>query len=241
MKQIVQAIPNILTLLNLLCGITGILFWQHDLLFAATCIFAAMFFDFADGFVARLLGATSEIGKQLDSLADIVSFGVLPACVLFGVLHPDFLWMTKSEIPFTSYLFAAIPLCSALRLAKFNIDESQTYGFKGLPTPANAFWIASVPFIVMTAPENSFAYSLFSGKISLVVMALTSSALLLIPVPLMALKFRNLNLKQNAFRYAFIFAAICIFIFFHWKGIPVIILLYILLSLIYHWIGKTTH
>ncbi len=240
MKTIKNFIPNILTLLNLSFGVTGILFWQHDILLSATCIFAAMVFDFLDGFVARMINATSEIGKQLDSLADVVSFGVLPACILFGVLHPDFLWITKNDIPYTSFLLLAIPVCSALRLAKFNLDESQSYGFKGLPTPANAFWIAAVPFIVIQAPENSMAFQLFSGQISIVIFALVSSSLLLIPVPLMALKFKNFQIQSNLFRYIFILLAVLLFVVFKWTGIPMIIVSYIILSLISKYLVKTT-
>jgi len=232
MKALLKAVPNILTVLNLTAGVAGILFWQHDLLFASSCIFAALVFDFLDGFLARTLNAMSEIGKQLDSLSDLVSFGVLPAFVLFGVLHPDFLWMSKAEIPLTSYLLFAIPVCSALRLAKFNIDSTQTYGFKGLPTPANAFWIASVPFIVMKAPNDGIAISLFSGQISLVMLALLGSAMLIIPIPLMALKFRNFQWKPNAFRYVLIACSVILFLVFRWQGIPMIIVLYILISLL---------
>jgi CDP-diacylglycerol---serine O-phosphatidyltransferase len=232
MKALIRNIPNIFTLLNLTSGMAGIIFWQHDLLFSAACIFLAMVFDFADGFSARLLKATSDLGKQLDSLADIVSFGVLPACVLFGVLHPDFLWLTASDIPLTSYVFFIIPVCSALRLARFNLDESQSYGFKGLPTPANAFWIASVPFIVMSAPEQSWAYAMFSGRISLMFLAVAGSVMLLLPLPLMALKFRNFKWKENMFRYFFILLAVLFFVFFRWTSLPMIILLYVLISLV---------
>jgi CDP-diacylglycerol---serine O-phosphatidyltransferase len=238
MKFVIKAIPNTLTLLNLTAGVLGILFWQHDILFASACVFAAMVFDFFDGFSARILKATSDLGKQLDSLADIVSFGVLPACILFGVLHPDFLWITRNEVPDISYLLIAIPLCSALRLAKFNIDESQSYGFKGLPTPANAFWIAAVPFIVLTSPESSIAYKLFSGNISLVLIALLGSALLLIPVPLMALKFKSFQWKENMFRYIFIVLALLLFVVFQWTGIPLIILFYIIISVISKYFKK---
>lgn len=238
MKSIIKKIPNTLTLLNLASGLAGILFWQHDLLFAAMCVYIAMIFDFLDGMSARLLNATSETGKQLDSLADMVSFGVLPACILFGVLHPDFLWMTKADIPLLSFFLMAIPLGSALRLAKFNIDETQAYGFKGLPTPANAFWIAAVPFIIMNSPEQSLAYKLFSGQLSLVLIALAGSALLILPVPLMALKFKNFLWKNNKFRYIFVGISVLLFIVFGWTGIPMIILTYILISLISKFIQK---
>ncbi len=231
MKSLIKHLPNTLTLLNLACGLTGILIWQHDLLMAASCIFIAMFFDFTDGFAARITGAISETGKQLDSLADVVSFGVLPGLVLFGVLHSDFMWMPLSEIPLSSYLLIAIPVCSALRLAKFNIDDNQKYMFKGLPTPANAFWIASVPFIVYYSSESSLAYRIFSGQTTLIVFTLIASALMLIPVPLMAMKFRNFRWKDNQFRFVFIGSSVLLFAFLRWTGIPLIILAYFLLSL----------
>jgi CDP-diacylglycerol---serine O-phosphatidyltransferase len=227
-----KSIPNALTLMNLLSGFAGILFWQKDILFAASCIYLAMVFDFFDGFSARLLMATSETGKELDSLSDLVSFGILPSCILFGVLYPDFTWVNFSEIRPAAYLLGLIPVMSAIRLARFNLDVTQRNGFKGLPTPANAFWIAAVPFIVHFAPENSVAYHLFSGQISILIFAVAGAVLLVIPVPLMALKFKNLYLKENFFRYGLVVIAVVLFLIFKWTGIPMIILLYILLSLV---------
>lgn len=230
MKRIVQWIPNLLTISNLTAGVIGILFWQHNILISAYCVLFAMLFDFLDGFSARMLKATSELGKQLDSLSDIVSFGILPACILFGVLHPDLIWMNLSEVPLVSFAVICVPICSALRLANFNIDDRQKSGFRGLPTPANAFWIASIPFILNQVPVESFTFSIFSDRISIVLMAIAGSALLLIPVPLMALKFKNINLKDNLFRYVFLLVSIVLFILLKWTAIPFIILTYVLIS-----------
>jgi len=238
MNIIRKSIPNALTLMNLLSGFAGILFWQKDILFAASCVFFAMAFDFLDGFSARLLKATSQTGKELDSLADMVSFGILPACILFGVLYPDFVWLSFSEIKPVVYLLALIPMMSAIRLAKFNLDETQSNGFKGLPTPANAFWIAAVPFIVFNASESSLAYHLFSKQTSILIFAMISSALLVIPVPLMALKFKNVSFKENIYKYCFILFSILLFLIFGWTGVPMIILLYILLSLFVYFLGS---
>lgn len=242
MNIIRKSIPNALTLMNLLSGFMGLLFWQTNILLAASCIYIAMVFDFFDGFSARLLGATSETGKELDSLSDLVSFGVLPACILFGVLFPDFVWLRLEEIRPVTFLLGLIPLLSAVRLARFNLDVKQKFGFRGLPTPANAFWIAAVPFIVHHAPENSFAYSLFSGQTSILILAVLGAVLLVVPVPLMALKFKNIYFRENAFRYAFILCSILLFLFFKWTGIPIIILTYVVLSVIVHfWFsGKGT-
>ncbi len=238
-----KSIPNALTLMNLLSGFVGLLFWQTNILLAASCIYIAMVFDFLDGFFARLLGASSETGKELDSLSDIVSFGVLPACVLFGVLYPDFVWLRLEEIQPVAFLLALIPLLSAVRLARFNLDDKQKYGFRGLPTPANAFWIAAVPFIVHHAPESSFAYKLFSGETGILIFSLLGAVLLILPIPLMAIKFKNFSFKENSFRYGFILFSILLFLFFKWTGIPIIILTYVVLSVIVHfWFsGKGTN
>lgn len=231
MKKLISFIPNILTLLNLTFGVLGILFFQHDLIFAAVCLYIAMVFDFFDGFAAKFLNATSEIGKQLDSLADLVSFGVLPACILFGVMHPDFIWLQRVEIPIISYFVIIIPIFSAFRLAKFNLDETQKYGFKGLPTPANAFWIASIPLILNNVEAGSVAYEIYSNRTIIVILSVCCAFLLVIPVPLMALKFKSLKFKENPFRYIFILTSIVLFIIFKWLALPFLIVVYIVFSL----------
>lgn len=232
MRYIINSIPNILTLANLLAGIIGILFWQHNLLISASCIFIAMIFDFLDGFSARILNSTSEIGKQLDSLADLVSFGVLPFFIIFGIINPDFVWLTFNDIYLSNYLLALIPIFSALRLAKFNIDENQKYIFKGLPTPANALWIASIPFILNYCSEQAWAYTFFSQQNNLILLSTITAIFLISPIPLISLKFTSLNFKRNIYRYFLIIISLILYLMFSWVSFPLIILTYILISLI---------
>jgi CDP-diacylglycerol--serine O-phosphatidyltransferase len=238
MNTILKSIPNILTLANLTFGVIGIIVWQHNIILSATCIFIAMIFDFFDGFVARILKASSEIGKQLDSLADMVSFGVLPCLVIFGLLHPDFLWININEIPASRLLLLLTPIFSALRLAKFNIDESQSYGFKGLPTPANAFWIASLPFILYHYPEDSLTYLFLSQHINMTMLAVIGATLLIIPIPLMSLKFKSINLKENFPKYLLLLISVILFVLLKWLSLPLIIVSYIIISLIFWFFNR---
>ena len=147
--RIKNHIPNAITLLNLLSGIFSIYFgMEGNLLFSAYCIFIAAVFDFFDGFAARLLHAKSDIGEQLDSLADVVSFGVAPGFIMFHMIKLSLGLDFESSLPFFGFI---IPLFSALRLAKFNVDENQTDSFIGIPTPAVALLIASFPLIILNA------------------------------------------------------------------------------------------
>jgi len=229
MKHIINFFPNILTLLNLSFGFIGILFWQHNIYIASICVFIAIIFDFLDGFVARLLNSVSSIGKELDSLADIVSFGVLPALIVFKLLNPDFIWMEIYEVSLLSFSVLLIPVFSALRLAKFNVEDSQKFWFKGLPTPANAMWIASLPFIIHYS-EQSLLLNFFSNYNNIIVTAIIGAFLLIIPLPLMALKFESFNLRKNIFKYLLIISSVLLFILFQWSAFPIIICLYIILS-----------
>lgn len=238
MKKLLKNIPNLLTLTNLTLGVLGILYFQHDLLFSVICLYLAMVFDFLDGFAARIIDARTELGLQLDSLSDVISFGVLPACIVFGVIYPDFIWMQKHEVPFISYLVVLIPIFSALRLAKFNIDKTQKFSFKGLPTPANAFWIASIPLIVKSVEEGSFVYEIFANSNIVIALAVLSSVLLVLPIPLFSFKFKNYKWHNNKFRYLFLITTVILFLVFKWVAFPLIIFSYILISLISNYLEK---
>lgn len=197
---------------------------------AAYFIALAAVFDFLDGLAARLLHVKSEIGKQLDSLADMVSFGLAPG-VIAGLIilisvkpninAGDQVWIYQS-LPFVALL---IPAFSALRLAKFNIDESQSYSFKGLPTPASALFFGSFPFIIELFPE-------FLNPIILISMVVIMPFLLVSNIPLFAMKFINYSWKDNMIRYLFIGISLIMLIFLQYTAVPLIILFYILLSLI---------
>jgi len=220
-------IPNLLTLCNLLCGCIGIYyaFKENATDEAALFVGLAAIFDFLDGFAARLLNATSPIGKQLDSLADMVSFGVLPAAIMFDmfdtIILPEGL---PKQFVFITFFIA---LMSAMRLAKFNIDEKQTKSFRGVPTPANAIFIASLPLIVHSDLQFAFLICRFDVLISI---TLLCSIWLVLPIPIMAFKFANLSLKDNIFKYLTIICAIVGLFLFNYTAIPFIILIYVLLS-----------
>jgi CDP-diacylglycerol--serine O-phosphatidyltransferase len=221
--MIKQHIPNALTSLNLASGMAGILFvLDGQLDYGAYLIFLAALFDFLDGFVARILKVSSEIGKQLDSLADMVTFGVLPAFILFSMIESN---TENSYLPYTAFL---IGIFSALRLAKFNIDLRQSDRFIGVPTPANALFISTLPFLSEKFP---FFENLLSNPTVLVALGLVMSYLLIAELPLVALKFKDFSFSKNIFRYLVVASALISLILFGIAGIPFAIILYIALSI----------
>jgi len=217
-------IPNGFTLLNLLSGVIGIV-WvlQGNILSGAYFIIISAVFDFIDGFAARILKVPSEIGKQLDSLADLVSFGVLPGLILYKMAE------VQSGLEWLPYFTLIVPLLSAYRLAKFNLDTRQSDQFIGLPTPANALFISTLPYLAISIPQIGFWLNV---PIVLVVVAWIMAILLVIEIPLIALKFKNFSFGANVFRYVLIGIGVLFIAFFGLAGIPWIILAYIGLSLI---------
>ena len=230
-------IPNLLTLLNLSCGTVALYFAFHNYIdVAIVLMLAGAFFDFTDGLVARILKVTGELGKQLDSLADLVTFGILPGVMIFSTQKNIlFEWVGNYE-QFTVLhwiiLFSAllIPVLSALRLAKFNIDTRQTDSFIGLPTPANALFFASVVWTIANS-QSSFAL-LIGNPFVLGVITLIFSLLLISEIPLFALKFKTLKAKENLFRYLFLLISLVVLISLKIPGVALIVLLYMVLSLI---------
>lgn len=226
--EIKKHIPNTITSANLLCGCLGIVFcFEGQLETAAYLMGLAMLFDFADGFVARLLKVSSPIGKELDSLADMVTFGVLPSIIMFHLMkgvacNPEKCTGLISA-PYFPYMAFIIAIFSAVRLAKFNVDTRQSDSFIGVPTPANAFLIASLPFLISD-------YSIISEPKVLLAITLVMSYLLVAELPLLALKFKNYGFKDNVFRYLLIISSLVYLIVFQYAGIPMIIVTYILLS-----------
>lgn len=218
--MIKRHIPNFLTCCNLLCGCIGIVFvTSGNLNAAAYFVWIACVFDFFDGFAARMLKVSSPIGKELDSLADMVSFGLLPSMVMYVMLQDA----THSE--YLPYLAFSIAVFSALRLAIFNIDETQSDSFRGLPTPANALFITSLP--LLTGP---IAIALFEPWIVITIVVI-SSYLLVSGIPLFALKFKSFNWKENKARFTFLIVSVVLLATLQIAAIPLIILLYIALSL----------
>jgi CDP-diacylglycerol---serine O-phosphatidyltransferase len=222
-------IPNAVTCLNLLSGCIGIVMaFNSQLTYAGYAIFLAGALDFIDGFLARLLNSYSEMGKELDSLADVVSFGVLPSVIIYQLFQeaPQ-LGMLSHYINYSAFFIA---IFSALRLAKFNIDTRQEENFIGLPTPANAILIASLPFIV--SGQSMFLRDYILNAFFLFILSLGMGILLVMEVPLMSLKFKNLNVSDNLYRYILIILAVILILIFKFVAVPVVIFLYILLSII---------
>ena len=223
--KFLQHIPNALTCGNLLCGCIGIIFvLQHSTWSGVWFVLAAGIFDFFDGFAARMLKVSSPIGKELDSLADMVSFGVLPAVVMFQMIDA----ISSSDfLPYTSFSLA---IFSALRLANFNIDENQKDTFIGVPTPANAMFITSL--VYLKGPWDT----VISNDIFLVVITLVFSFLLVAPWELFALKFKNYRWADNKVRFTFMAVSVLLLAVWQLAALPFVILLYILLSLMMRWV-----
>jgi len=182
------------------------------------CIFIALaaLFDFCDGASARLLHAYSDIGKELDSLADIVSFGVAPAMLIFNIMHP------LSQYGWLCYATLMIPAMGALRLAKFNVDDSQSTSFRGLPIPGNAiFWIGVYGWIMRYG---------YPGTAAMVIMIILVSLAMVSNINMFSLKFKNFDIRENFRRYAIILAAIAFVIFYGLSGLAWTIILYMLMS-----------
>jgi len=224
-------VPNFITLLNLLSGGIAVIFAvKGDLSTAALFVFFGIFFDFFDGFLARKLNVSSEMGLQLDSLADLVTSGLVPALVLVNLIELSILPSQDANC-FLPYLGLLVLLCSAYRLAKFNISTEQSQFFIGLPTPANALLIMSLPLVLDY--QNSDSYNaLILNPFFLVVVTLLSSFLLNAPVKLIALKFKTWNFSENASKYILIIFSLVGLILFKFAGIPLIIIFYIIISLV---------
>lgn len=241
-----KQIPNLITVLNLLCGCLAILFVvSGDLVISSFLVIAGMFFDFFDGLVARLLHVQSKLGVQLDSLADMVSFGVVPGLMMFQLLNKSLMPQElrtgfeatetlkefepgMSFIPFIGML---IIIASAYRLAKFNIDTRQSDNFIGLPTPANTLLIISLPLIF------HYQYSPFLERVIfnhwfLIALTIVSSLLLNAEIKLFSLKFKSWNFKPNQVRYIFLALSIAAIIAIKFIAIPFIIIIYIIVSLL---------
>ena len=224
---VTKHIPNTLTSCNLISGCIAIVFaLSANYTMALTFIVVGAVFDFFDGMSARLLGVSSPIGKELDSLADVVTFGVAPSSMIYTLL----LTLSKSgwnetlafAIPYVAFVMAAF---SALRLAKFNLDERQTTSFIGLPTPANAlFWGALIVGNENVFDENSYFIYL------LIILVFVSSWLLVAEIPMFALKFKHWGWRDNKVKYVFLISCLPILLIFGISGISVIIAWYICLS-----------
>lgn len=278
MHKLKAQIPNLLTAGNLVAGVVAIIFaLTGKLQYAPYCIFIGAFFDFFDGFAARLLKVKSELGKQLDSLADMVTFGVAPGIIVFqwlkvallneytgGLVNESSFWALYGAssidkviahgpyaqiletgispapsiyfwLPFVALL---IPVMSMFRLAKFNLDTRQTDSFIGVPTPANTLFFASFPLIFQQnlIPEDALRTAILDAVILnpwvVILLVGLMSFLLVAELPLFALKFKTFGWNGNQIRYIFLTLAVILLATLHWLALPLIIILYILLSVI---------
>ena len=227
-------VPNMLTLANLLAGSVAVIFTfvYHAYETAFWLIVAAAVFDFLDGFAARLLKQTSPLGVQLDSLADDVTFGLAPAIVMFDLyVHSSSCYNLNAEVMgWMKYVVLIIAAFSVLRLAKFNIDTTQSAEFEGLPTPANALMLMSLAVLAETG-----RVVLYQEHILLI--SIAASLLLISPIRMFALKFKSFGIKGNELRYGFIVAAIVMIILMPAYALLAIIVLYIVISTLTWLIG----
>ena len=228
-NRIKKHLPNAITCANLFSGCIGIvLAFKGELIAAAYAIFLSAIFDFFDGLASRVLKSFSGIGKDLDSLADMVSFGVLPAVIMYQLfLQSHQIDNISSYLNFIAFL---IPVFSALRLAKFNVDTRQAEHFIGLPTPANAILIASFPIAI--SHHNQYYTPYLLNPYVLSIFTIVMCFLLVTETPMMSLKFKTPDLNGNIYRYILLLIASILILFFKFAALPVIILIYIILSVI---------
>jgi CDP-diacylglycerol--serine O-phosphatidyltransferase len=259
MNKIVRNIPNAITCGNLFCGCLAIVkAFEGDLVWSAYLVGIAAVLDFFDGFAARALKVSSPIGKDLDSLADMVTFGVVPGVVMFILIKLavfyECAWFSGQPYFFLSYLGFIVPIFSAIRLAKFNNDSRQSDSFIGLPTPANAIFICSLPLILhfsginlndyfdmllsseeasysLQKPAENFLSILMNSRL-LISLTLIFSLLLVAPLPLFSLKFKSFGWKGNEIRFTFLILSVGLIGFLQFIGIPLVIVLYILMSIV---------
>ena len=239
-------LPNLITLLNLLSGSIAVIYAVHgELVLTAFFVFLGIFFDFFDGLAARKLNVQSELGLQLDSLADMVTSGLVPGIVMFQLFNltgPDWIEIGNNETiglqsslavhSFLPFLGLLITLSAAYRLAKFNISTNQSDSFIGLPTPANALLILSFP-LILEFQNSDTINSIILNKWFLILITLISAFLMNAPINLMALKFKTFSFKDNATRYLLLLLSVVLLVIFKFAALPLILILYIFISLFY--------
>ena len=228
--NIKKHIPNLITLLNLFSGCIALVYASEanfEMAFFFVCL--GIFFDFFDGFFARLFNVSSPLGLQLDSLADMVTSGVVPGFVMFKMLTNSA--SSDPSLIYLPYLGFIITLGSCYRLANFNIDTRQTDSFIGLPTPANAIFILSLPLILKNT-DSLIQLELLSNCWILLIVTLVSAFILNAEIPLFALKIKKFNFKDNALQIVFLLISLLLLIVFGFSGVALIIVFYVMLSVI---------
>lgn len=232
-RNIVRQIPNALTLLNLLCGSLAVLLSFRGYLMEGSVLIAIGFlFDLLDGTAARILKAQSPLGLQLDSLADLITFGLAPAAMLFGIqeqfsgVGPFSLTLPAGDLGLRLLPFL-LPVFAGLRLAKFNIDERQSSQFIGLPTPANGLMVLSLP-LVMNGQPDSFLMAWVTNGLFVPVYSVIVSILMVSPIRLYSIKVKGFGFRNNKFTYLFLAIAIVLVVWFRQAGLFIIVPVYIL-------------
>lgn len=232
MNFIKNNLANAFTLANLFSGSIGVIqLLAGNYHVTAISIIVSLILDFFDGFIARAMKSDSNLGAQLDSLADMVSFGLLPGLVVYEALEPFGTQLFGMQVPFDIKYFALfITLFSCLRLAIFNLDDEQTYYFKGLNTPSNTILIFGLYYAFLETESFSF---LFENSLLLILFTILSSWLLISPVKMIAMKFKSMKLEDNYPKLALLIGAILILIIFRTVGIPLVIVYYMVISLLF--------
>ena len=236
--NIKKHIPNIITLLNLFCGCIALVFVSEDQFFLAFCLVClGIFLDFFDGFFARLFHVSSPLGLQLDSLADMVTSGVVPGYVMYKLLSMESAFGSQSYIPFVGFV---ITLGACYRLANFNIDTRQTDSFIGLPTPANALFFLSIPLFSEQLLLNEAAPEFIFNKWFYVVLCFVSAYIMNAEIPLFSLKIKNFNVRTHSLQIIFLVSSVLFLVIFKYLGIPIVIIFYVLLSVIQNKMSKNS-
>lgn len=223
--KIIKFIPNLFTLGNLALGVLGIwliLTEPTKIEWVSYMILGAAILDFLDGFMAKILKAQSPIGAQLDSLADLVTFGVLPGFI-YWTLSPQITW---------NWVLLLVPLCAAYRLAKFNVNDDQGEAFKGISTTAHGLFAATIPFFIKNPTNGLDAW--LSQELVLTCMAIFFSILMVSDLRMISLKFKNTSFNENWDRYALLLLSAVFIALFSWSSAPLIMMLYLSLSLYGH-------
>ena len=243
MQLIKRNIPNFFTALNFLCGCFAVYLAYKNLFEAAfLMVFIGAFFDLFDGFFARLLRVESQFGLQFDSMADLITSGLAPGMVMYklfldiGIREMDVSFvLLRNEFTFSFAPFALlgfiVSLGAAIRLAKFNIDTEQRYEFKGLPAPANALFIVSLPLLI-EHPLFSSIKSILATFPALASICLISAILMNIRLPLFSFKIKSLKIQDNGYQLILLFICFPTFYFFQWVAVPLIIIIYLILNVI---------
>ena len=234
--KIKKHIPNLITLGNLFCGtIATIYAVKADFVFAGLFVILGILFDFFDGFAARLFQVSGELGKQLDSLADMVTSGVVPGIIMLKLIEVNTINASNSffdnSILGISLVGLVLTLGACYRLAKFNIDTRQSDFFIGLPTPAMSLFVISLPLIQQYS-NIEFALNLITNNYFLIAITILLTYLMNAQLPLFSLKFKDYSVKSNLIKYVFLTASLLMIIFLQYISIPLIIIVYVVLSVI---------